>query len=208
MTSVFATFRLLLAKGLRRLNLPALRHCRIDRRARVLGGSQLTTVCMGRYSYCGYNCRMTDVTIGAFCSISDAVVVGGAEHPVRFVSTSPVFHEGRNCLGANFSKHAYPRGGHTQVGNDVWIGYGAMLKAGVTVGDGAVIGMGSVVTRDIPPYEIWAGNPARRIRARFDAQTAAGLARSEWWNRPEAEVRALAGSFDDPAGFLAREADG
>lgn len=192
----------LVSKTLRRLRPAALRGCKVDVRARVLGGSDLTDVVMGRYSYCGYGCRITDCDIGAFCSIADNVAIGGAEHPVDAVSTSPVFHAGRNIFGRTFSTHPYSRGRKTIIGNDVWIGLGAIVKTGVTIGDGAVIGAGSVVTKDVPPYAIWAGAPAREIRKRFDEQTVRALLELQWWDWPEERLAALGDAFHRPEDLL------
>lgn len=90
---------------------------------------------------------------------------------MSWVSTSPIFHEGNNVLRKHFAEHRVSREENTIIGNDVWIGDNAMVKAGITVANGAVIGMGSVVTKNIGPYEIWAGNPARLIRKRFGEET-------------------------------------
>ena len=138
------------------LNPPALNSCMIDKSAKVGPRTEMTKCSMGRYSYIGQQCFMVNTNIGNFCSISDRVSIGGAAHPLQFVSTSPVFHVGRNILKKNFSYHEIFDTDKTIIGNDVWIGQGVFIKAGVTIHDGAVIGMGSVVTKDIPAYEIWA----------------------------------------------------
>ena len=79
---------------------------------------------------------------------------------------------------------------------------GVYVKAGVTIHNGAVIGTGSVVTHDVPPYEIWAGNPARFIRKRFDDEIIKGLLDSEWWNYSDEDLETFAVDFDNPAKFL------
>lgn len=198
----FVFCKWVVAKILQNARPSLMRGCKLHRRSKVLSGSRLANVSIGRYSYCGYQCRITDTDIGAFCSISDYAAIGGAQHPMYFVSTSPVFSAGRNCLRANFAKLKYDRGGRTIIGNDVWIGYGVMIKSGVSIGNGAVIGMGSVVTKDVPAYEIWAGNPARRIRERFDATTVAELDQIQWWSMSEAELRAGAEFFNNVEKFI------
>ena len=200
------SLRFIFAKAMRRMLVPALRNCDIHETARVLSLSNLSTVRMGRYSYCGNNCSISNTTIGAFCSIADNVSIGRAEHPIEFVSMSPVFHEGRNVLRKSFSTHPLPKGKRTVIGHDVWIGQGVLIKAGVTVGNGAVIGMGSVVTRDVPPYEIHVGTPARLVRPRFDEETRRRLEESRWWEWDEATLLKKAARFDDVAQFLAEEA--
>lgn len=200
------SLRFLFAKALRRMLIPALRNCDIHKTARVLSLCNLSNVQMGRYSYCGNNCSISNTTIGAFCSIADNVSIGRAEHPIGFVSMSPVFHQGRNVLGKSFSSHRLPQGKRTSIGSDVWIGQGVLIKAGVTIGNGAVVGMGSVVTRDVPPYEIHVGNPARRVRPRFDEVTRQRLEESRWWEWNDKRLSQKAALFCDIEQFLIEEA--
>jgi len=193
----------LIAKGLKRLlNPPALRDCTIDKTAKVCPKSELSRVSMGRYSYIGSDCFMVNAKIGAFCSIADNVVIGGATHPIQYVSTSPVFHKGKNILGKNFATHDSIKTPQTLVENDVWIGMGSFVKAGVTIHNGAVIGMGSVVTHDVPAYEVWAGNPARMIKKRFPDDTASRLEKVQWWDLADLEIEKLADIVNDPDAFL------
>ena len=86
--------------------------------------------------------------------------------------------------------------------NDVWLGLNVLVKAGVRIGTGAIIGMGSVVTKDIPAYEIWAGNPARKIRDRFDDETKQKLLESRWWEYDEKKLSELAVNFNNVSDFL------
>ena len=195
--------KFIIAKGLKKiLNPPALRDCHMDMTARVCSKSEINNVTMGRYSYIGNDCFMVNVDIGAFCSVADRVCIGGAAHPIERVSSSPVFHEGSNVMGKNFQSFPYEHTPKTTIENDVWIGIGAIIKAGVTIHNGAVIGAGSVVTHDVPAYEIWAGNPARKIRDRFDKDTAAKIEASKWWTKPDAEIKELSKQFDDVAAYV------
>lgn len=191
-----------ISKLIRRSRPPALRHCKISPKAVVLSGSDLTNVIVGRFSYCGYNCQIVECEIGAFCSIADGVAIGRGEHPITAVSTSPVFHAGKNIFRRNFATHNFERGGRTTIGNDVWIGLGSIIKAGVTIGDGAVVGAGSVVTKDVAPYSICAGVPAREIRKRFDDETCKALQESRWWDWPEEQIEREAPKFAAPDTFL------
>lgn len=97
------------------------------------------------------------------------MLIGGAMHPIHFVSTSPVFLSHSDSVKVRFAHHDYLPIIKTEIGHDVWIGQGAFVKSGVTIGTGAVVDMGSVVEKDVPPYAIVGGDPANVIRYRFDA---------------------------------------
>lgn len=193
----------LIAKGLRAvLQPPAITDSFIDKKAYVCSGTQVNRTHLDRYSYIGHNGFLLNVEIGPFSSIADNCFIGGDEHALSFVSTSPVFHSGKNVLKRNFSSFDKPSPRKTVIGPDVWIGAGVTIKAGVNIGVGAVVGAGSVVTHDIPPYEIWAGNPARKIKNRFGEEIARGLIESEWWNWSEEKISGKADLFNNPDKFL------
>ena len=195
----------LIAKGFKiLLNPPAIKNCQIDKRAKVCSRSELSTVKMGRYSYIGNMCFLVNAEIGAFCSIADRCCVGGAAHPIDRVSSSPVFHKGSNILKTNFAELPKIKTPKTRIENDVWIGMGCYIKAGVTIHNGAVIGMGSVVTNDIPAYEIWAGNPARKIKDRFEPEIKEKLLDSEWWEWEEKRISEMGDLFENPIEFVER----
>ncbi len=128
----------------------------------------------------------TSLRIGKYCSISTHVVIFlGSEHRTDWVSTYPfpsLWEEARSINGHPFSK------GDVTIGNDVWVGYNVTILSGVTIGDGAAIGACSVVTRNVPPYAIVAGNPAQVIRYRFDEETIRKLLEIQWWNWPDERV--------------------
>lgn len=195
--------KLLISKVLKIiLNPPAVRECEISKNAKVCSKSELNFTSVGDYSYIGYQCYAAKASIGRFCSIGDGCKIGGPSHPTDWVSTSPVFHAGKNVLGKNFSKHGYDPFASTVIENDVWLGNNVLVKAGVRISTGAVIGMGSVVTHDVGSYEIWAGNPARMIRKRFDEDIIRKLLESKWWDMSEKELRKFAQYFYDPTLFL------
>lgn len=189
----------LIAKGLRKIfQPPALTNCRLDRTSKICSGSQINNTAIGRYSYVGHDCFFVNVMVGAFCSIADDCHIGGAAHPIARVSTSPVFHEGANILGVNFANFNPVKTPLTIIKNDVWIGANACIKAGVTIENGAVVGMGAIVTHNIGPYEIWAGNPARMLRKRFDEETIIKLLKSNWWDFPNEKLKKAGMSFYSP----------
>jgi acetyltransferase-like isoleucine patch superfamily enzyme len=132
----------------------------------------------------------TKLIIGKFCSISANVKIFlGAEHRMDWVSTYPFpalgqkWPEARGVTGHPASK------GNVVIGNDVWIAEGAVIMSGVNIGDGAVIGGQSVVSKDVAPYSIVSGNPAKLIKKRFDDETIEKLLDIQWWNWPVEKIR-------------------
>lgn len=123
--------------------------------------------------------------IGKFCMIASDVtfIMNGANHLSESISTYPFAIFGHDWANAMEGK-TYPFKGDTIVGNDVWIGYGATIMAGVKIGDGAIIATKSVVTKDVEPYSIVGGNPAKTIRLRFPEQTIKELLEIRWWDWP------------------------
>ncbi len=190
-------FGFFINKLFRLMNRPALRDCQIDHTAKVGTGSNCIGVRMGRYSYMGKNNSVAATTIGSFCSIASYCSIGGGAHPLNTVSTSPVFYEGKNGFNKHFSSIFVEKNKAIEIGNDVWIGEAVFIKDGVKIGTGAVIGAHSVVTKDVPPYAIVAGTPAKVIRYRFDEETIQRLLDSKWWEWPDDELTKWAKYFDD-----------
>jgi acetyltransferase-like isoleucine patch superfamily enzyme len=144
--------------------------------------------------------------VGHYCSIGPGAIVGLAQHPTQdFVSTHPKFYLEYPGVHPSFvSRDCFEGHVRTTVGNDVWIGAHAMIKGGVSIGDGAVIGAGAVVTRDAEPYGIYAGVPARLIRFRFDEETVRILLQFRWWDRGDEWIAAHAEDFHDADAFVAK----
>ena len=130
--------------------------------------------------------------IGKFCSIACGAkfLFNSANHTLRSLSTYPfpIFYEEWGLEGKDI-RQAWDNKGDIVIGNDVWIGYQAVILAGVTVGDGAIIGSRAVVTRDVPPYTIVGGVPAKPIRKRFDEETIARLRALRWWDWDQETIR-------------------
>lgn len=124
----------------------------------------------------------TELSIGKFCSIAkDVSIMLGGDHYVDWVTTFPLQYAGSHLLDK--TGHAKSKGAVT-IGCDVWLGHGALILSGVTVGHGAVVAAGSVVTKDIPPYAIVGGNPARILRYRFEPEVIESLLDIAWWDWP------------------------
>lgn len=191
-----------ISKILKKLRLSAVRNSKIHSSSKIESGSHLVNVLMNSNSFCGYNCELANCTIGSFCSIANNVIIGGAMHPIDWVSTSPAFYEGRDSIKKKYALHHRQLDKKTTIGHDVWIGHGAIIKQGVNIGTGAVIGMGSVVTKDIEPYSIVAGNPARVIRMRFSNEVIEGLLESKWWEFDDNKLMEYAPYFKNPVEFL------
>jgi len=121
---------------------------------------------------------------------------------MEWVSTSPVFYEGRDSVKAKFAVHKREVPKRTIIENDVWIGSRAIIKQGVKVGTGAVIGMGSIVTKDVVPYAVVGGNPAKLIKMRFSEEMVARLLKSKWWEYPDEQLLKLGHLFNEPEDFL------
>lgn len=169
----------------------------------------------------GYGCSIIDsdfntsdagtIRVGRFTSLSDCKVLAGNSAieigsfnsiiSVKFLATGHDYHRfttyyiGNHVLKQGKDAALYSKG-NISIGNDVWIGANTVVLAPVTIGSGAVVGAGSVVTHDIEPYSIYAGNPARLIRYRFPEEIREALLKSEWWNRNIDDVKLLASIID------------
>lgn len=164
------------------------RHCKLYRD--VLVGD----VAIGDYSYVAEGAHVTHATIGNFSSIGPQSWIGLGIHPsAGWFSTHPAFFSlGRQCGITFAAKSKTVERKTVAIGADVWIGAGAMILDGIVIETGAIIGAGAVVTKNVPPFEIWAGVPARRIGVRFDdPEVRSLLINSKWWEAGEAVLRRL-----------------
>lgn len=192
----------IISKIIKKLHLRAIKNSFVHKTSSIGSGTNFLNSTMDRHSFCGYDCIIINTSVGGFCSIAGNCEIGGASHSIDWVSTSPVFNENKDQIKKKYSYHEYNTSQATKIGNDVWIAAKCIIKAGVTIGDGVVVGMGSVVTKDIPPYEIWGGNPARLIRKRFDDDTVTRLLEIEWWKFDDEMLQEYAKYFNDVHKFL------
>lgn len=182
----------------------------IEPYSHLLGGPTIPRR-FGAFSYT-HSAFDTHLSVGRYTSISWRVTVMGSAHPSNWASLHPFSHNPRPLhgvlaylgdKGSSLRVAAFDQGPQEiTIGHDVWIGAEAMIKRGVTIGDGAVVGARSIVTKDVPPYAIVAGSPARILRYRFDEQLIQNLQASQWWRYGPDTVQAL--DIRDPAGFVDR----
>ncbi len=170
----------------------------VSKKAKVYGLTQIFESSIGDYSYVGRKTHIICAKIGKFCSIASEVKIGMGTHTLNYISTSPIFTEKNNSTGhswANISEtNPYEQ---VIIGNDVWIGTRAMVLGGVKIGDGAIIGAGAIVTKDVEPYSIVAGVPARRIRYRFSEEQRELLKQTSWWDKSEEVLKENLSLFQD-----------
>lgn len=163
---------------------------------------------LGAFTYLADG-RVYTTDIGRYCSIAAGIVIGQPNHPTGWLSTSPFQYQqsyrfnmveaqkwsNRAEYQADAVDPQQTRKAHAEVlrrtiiGNDVWIGNNAIVIAGVNIGDGAIIGAGAVVTKDVTPYDIVGGVPARKIGERFDEATKKRLLASQWWRYAPWQMR-------------------
>jgi len=174
-----------------------------------IGAYSFFSGCIGYGSYIGQNCEIK-ANIGRYCSISNYVRVIIGNHPTdKFVSTHPCFFSNRKQAGFTYVKeNKYEEisltkdGYHVTIGNDVWIGSDVLLLGGITIGDGAIIAAGAVVTKDVEPYTVVAGVPAKVIKKRFGDEEIIQLLKIKWWNKSKDWIREKADVFEDIDNFI------
>jgi acetyltransferase-like isoleucine patch superfamily enzyme len=166
-----------------------------------IGNSAIT---LGRYTYGFGNLTIREwgegasLTIGAFCSIASATILLGGNHRTDWITTYPFGHIFTDELGGqDIVGHPATRG-DVVIGNDVWIGNDVTIVSGVRISDGAVLAANAVVVKDVAPYEIVGGNPARVVKTRFGADIVERLQRLAWWDLPVQDVREIAAALSQP----------
>jgi len=161
-------------------------------------GTSLLNSRLGAYSYTSRFCDIANAEIGKFANIASFVRIGATDHPMHLACQHHMLYRSADYWddaeddAAFFAARAARR---TTIGHDVWIGHMAMVKPEVSVGHGAVIAMGSVVTKDVAPYTIVAGTPARPLRDRHPPEIAERLIRLAWWDWSHDALRAALNDF-------------
>ncbi|MEM6712792.1 MAG: DapH/DapD/GlmU-related protein [Pseudomonadota bacterium] len=171
-------------------------------------GTHMTASSMGDYSYITENGHVVGTTIGKFCSIANSVRLNPGNHPTwRASQHHAIYRAAAYDLGDDDTDFFQWRRDHpVTIGHDVWIGHGVTVTAGVTVGSGSVIGAGAVVTRDVEPYSVVGGVPAKPIKRRFSYEQGAALMDIAWWDWNHEQLRESLGDFRtlDVDAFIAK----
>jgi len=178
--------------------------------APMMGVSLAEPASFGAFSY-SYSPLVGVCELGRYCSIADHVSFAATEHPTDRVSTSSfsydpgyiwrTFAQSRNSSFAPTPVPAALRPGGIRIGHDVWIGTRAYVRAGISIGTGAIIGAHAVVTRDVPPFAVVVGNPGRVVRYRFERDVSDALLASKWWRYAYTDFGGL--NLEDPLDFAA-----
>jgi acetyltransferase-like isoleucine patch superfamily enzyme len=137
------------------------------------------------HTYINSNSSVYCARIGKFSSIAAKVTIGLSTHPSNLVSTHPAFYSNNQLFKTYSDKVYFKENQEIIIGNDVWIGEGALILGGVNIGDGAIVAARSVVTKNVEPFEIVGGVPAKTIRFRFEPEIRLKIQKSEWWNNDE-----------------------
>ncbi len=166
--------------------------CRLGRYTEVGARTRLTETDLGDYSYIVEDGEVIYTRIGKFTSIAASVRINPGNHPMERASQAHFTYRARAYWPDEANEERFfdrRRASPVAIGHDVWIGHGAIILPGRTIGTGSVVGAGAIVTRDVAPYTIVVGNPARPVRARFPAAIAGRLQRLAWWDWDHARLR-------------------
>jgi acetyltransferase-like isoleucine patch superfamily enzyme len=173
---------------------------------RIYSDTKLSSCSLGNFTYVSNDSCINNVDIGKFCSIGPGVRTGMGIHPTVMVSTHPIFYSTLGQSGVTaVKKNFFTESKRTFIGNDVWVGANVVIHDGVVVGDGAIIASGSVVNKDIKPYSVVGGVPAKIIKYRFDEETIEKLLKQAWWNDTTLSyIRKYHQNFHDTEKFFSK----
>lgn len=157
---------------------------------------------LGDYTYVNRDSKLLNTKTGKFCSIGPNVQIVLGKHPLDLVSTHPAFYSINKAFKTFSDTKYFNEYDHVTIGNDVWIGEGVLIPAGVTIGDGAVITARAVVTKDVAPYSVVGGVPAKFIKYRFTEEIIEQIKATKWWDWPENELKSSFKLFHSPELFI------
>lgn len=158
---------------------------------------------ISNHSYVNSNTYISNAIIGKFCSIGSNILFGIAIHPTYLISTHPAFYSNNKAFKTYSDRNYFKEYGEKIIiGNDVWIGSNVTIKGGVKIEDGAIIAAGAIVTKDVKPYEVVGGIPAKHIKFRIDEKLINSIRATEWWNKDERWIEENYELFLDNENFL------
>lgn len=174
------------------------RDCRLGRYTEIGPGTSIVETTFDDYSYVAGRSDIIYAAVGKFCSIAAHVRINPGNHPMERATQSHFTYRAADYFPGETNEAAFfdwRRSTPVTLGHDVWIGHGAVVLPGRSVGTGAVVAAGAIVTKDVAPYAIVAGNPARLVRMRFEPDVVEGLARIAWWDWEHERLRAALPDF-------------
>jgi acetyltransferase-like isoleucine patch superfamily enzyme len=160
---------------------------KFEKTSEVRRFAKLKKSSVGKYSRINPGCIVYNTTVGNFTAIGRDSTIGLGQHPMNYASTQNIFYKKSNMTN-RWSKPIDFHSESIKIGSDVWIGMEAMVLDGVTIGHGAVVGARAVVTKNIPPYAVAVGMPAKIIKYRFPPKIIERLLEVAWWDLPETEI--------------------
>lgn len=183
---------------------------KFSRHSKIYAHTEFNDSFIGYYSYINSECVLNNVEIGNFTSIASKTEVICGTHPIDRISTHPIFYSTRKQVGITFvsnqivNEFRYVKGTlkSSIIGNDVWIGYNVKILEGVKIGDGAIVLAGAIVTKDVEPYSIVGGVPARHLKYRFNIEERELLKSFQWWNKDDNWIKNNTNIFLDTDQFF------
>ena len=163
----------------------------------VLSGAKLNNTKVGKYSRVGVNVNVNNADIGNYTAIGKDSILGLGQHPTNYLTSHSIFYKRGNWGWHDdwIAPIEFDDNKRIHIGNDVWIGRHCMVMDGVTIGDGVTVAAGAVVTKDIPPFAIVGGVPAKVIKYKFSQEMIDRLEEIQWWNLPDADITKVIGLF-------------
>ena len=163
----------------------------------ILSGAKLSDVQVGKYSRIGVHCQVTNAKIGNFTAIGKDTVITVGQHPTNYLTFHSIFYKKGNWGWHDdwVAPIEFHSGKKVTIGNDVWIGRQCIIMDGVNIGDGAIVATGAVVTKDVPPFAVVGGVPAKIIRYRFPKEVIDRLEEIQWWNLSDEKITEVVDLF-------------